>query len=551
MSRAWAAGAWRLLVLLALLLPATAHAQTRAWLDRSEISDGESVVLTIETDQPASAIDTSPLRAAFDIAGQSQRSSYAWTNGHGSRKTQVAIGLRPRAPGVLTIPSLRVGTSQTAPLRLLVKPPPAQPASARSDVFVETLIDDANPFVQQSVGVTVRLSYAIPLLSGQLDQDPPAHASLQQVGEDQRSVREIGGRRYNVVERHFLLIPEHSGTLSLPGARFNGLRGSASADAFFDDDQHPISAASAPIQLQVRSIPPNAPQPWLPLRSLGLRYLRVPTHARVGEAVTVEIGMTAEGASDAQMPPLQLPAVPGVQVFADPAQTDTQLVDGHLRASVRRSFSLVPQQPGTLAMPGPSVVWWDALAGVARTSQLPALAIDVAPGLGQASPAVTATTPPSPSLQAQVPAAAVATGMHGRADMVWWIAGALVLLLVPALATLLWRRRASVLAVGGSKRMELPPPESLTAALAGGDLARIAHALVQQAGVLIGDLDAVQARLQESTQRDAVALLQASRWGGGDAQVALRALRAAFAGGAHWRRTATPKSEVLPPLYPD
>ena len=544
MNRACVAMLWLLLALLAL----PAQAQTRAWLDRTDISYGESVALNIETDQPASAIDVSPLRGAFDIAGQSQQSSLEWVNGRSSRKTLVAFGLRPKAPGVLTIPALRVGASQTAPLRLMVRPPQAQPASARSDVFVETLVDDPNPFVQQSVDVTVRLNYAIPLLSGQLDQDPPAHASMQQVGEDQRSTRELDGRHYDVIERHYLLIPESSGTLQLPGARFNGLRGSAGMDALFDDDQHPVSAASAPIQLQVRPIPQNAPQPWLPLRSLGLRYLRIPTRARTGEAATVEIEMTADGASDTQLPPLQLASVPGVRVFADPPQADTQLADGHLRASVRRSFSLVPQRAGTLTIPGPAVTWWDALAGVARTTRLPALTLDVAPGFGVPRSATAGAAPSAQPLHhGRELAAATPADKPGTSARLWWLAGASALLLGLGLAALLWRRRAAAVASLEAS----PSQESLADALAGGDLGRIASALARQAGVASADLDAALANLQEPAQRDAVARLQAARWGDGDAQTALRALRAAFAGGARWRQPKPSADTLLPPLYPE
>lgn len=545
MSRACAAVLCIVLALMALPV----QAQTRAWLDRTDISYGESVALTIETDQPASAIDSSPLRDAFDIAGQTQQTSVEWVNGHGSRKTLLVLGLRPKAPGVLTIPALRVGSGQTAPLRLVVRPPQVQPASARSDVFVETLVDDPKPYVQQSVGVTVRLNYAIPLLSGQLDQDPPAHASMQQVGEDQRSTRELDGHHYYVIERHYLLIPESSGTLQLPGARFNGLRDSGSLNALFDDDQHPISAASAPIQLQVRPIPPDAPQPWLPLRALALRYLRVPTHARAGEAASVEIEMVADGASDAQLPALQLPSVSGVRVFAEPPQADTQLVDGHLRASVRRSFSLVPQQTGSFTIPGPTVTWWDALAGVARTTRLPALSLDVAPGFAPANPGVTPPASPSrPAPAAVTPAVDSGPAMHSKA---LWLILAIAVLLVSGVVIMRWRRHAKFSEMAASERGEMRPSETLDVALAGGDLARIASALVQQAGVDDGGLDAVQARLQDPAQREAVTLLRAALWGGGDLQAALRGLRAAFAGGASWRPTRQASNALLPPLYPE
>src|SRR3546814_5048856 len=107
----------------------------------------------------------------------------------------------------------------------------APPARAGSAAFIETQIDDEDPYVQQSVGYTLRLYYATPLVSGQLDQATPDGASLQRVGSDLQYTRLVGGKRYTVVERRFLLVPERSGPLTIPGARFSG-RGSG---GFFDD----------------------------------------------------------------------------------------------------------------------------------------------------------------------------------------------------------------------------------------------------------------------------------------------------------------------------
>ena len=126
-------------------------------------------------------------------------------------------GIRRRAR-VITVPALRVDSTTTAPQRLVVLPPSVLPASGDADAFVETVLDAAQPYVQQAVGMVVRLHVAVPLLSGQLDQDDPPNASLQRVGEDLQYQREIDGRRYSVVERRYLLIPERSGPLVIPVA---------------------------------------------------------------------------------------------------------------------------------------------------------------------------------------------------------------------------------------------------------------------------------------------------------------------------------------------
>lgn len=540
---------WLCLLLALAALPA--FAQTRAWLDRAEITYGETVALNIATDQAVAQIDYAPLRAQFELGGQSVRRSFELANGRSRTVSVFSVGLRPRAPGLASIPPLRVGNASTAPLRLVVLEPTVKPAGADADVFVETGVDAARPYVQQAVGVTVRLNYAIPLMSGQLDLDPPAHASLQRVGEDIQYQRMVGGRRYNVVERRFLLIPERSGPLLLPGARLNGVTGSGFMG--FDGERRPVSAAAPAQRLQVLPIPAGAPQPWLPLRGLTLRYLQAPKQAFAGQAASVEIEAVADGATAAQMPEIAIADVPGAQVFAEPAQVDEQFVEGRPRSTVRRTFSLVPTRPGALVVAGPRIAWWDAVNGVARVAELPSLRLQVTPG-AKAGAEPDAASPAAQPAQEAVPAAAQSAASRTSDVRDWrgmWIG--LLALVAAAVIAFLWGRGRNTARAATKETPVAPgtPGPSLASALKAGDLAVIAHALAKDAGLATEDLDALRARLADPVQADAVRQLQAARWGGGDVQAALRALRAAFASGARWRQTKQEAKSLLPPLYPE
>ena len=533
--------AWLLAV---IVLPV--HAQTRAWLDRAQVGHGETATLNIQTDQSVSSIDYAPLQRQFDVGGQTVRRSYQRTNGRSTTTSLFAVGIRPRAPGVFSVPALRVGNTTTAPLQLTVVAPSVMPASGDADAFVETVVDAARPYVQQAVGVQVRLHYAVPLMSGQLEQDPPTGASLRQVGEDLTYQRQIDGRRYNVVERRFLLIPERSGVLTLPGARFNGQTMGGFFDQVFDDGRKSVSAASPARRLDVQPIPARAPQPWLPLHDLKLRYAQAPAQARAGEAVAVEIEVIADGASAAQLPPVTLADTPGLQLFADPPQVDEQFVDGRPRSILRRRISIVPMQAGTVSVGGPRIEWWDAAQGVARTAMLPPLQLQVAPGEGVAKDP--AEAPAKLEADAEAGASAAADGAVLSRWWPWIVLGGVAVL--AALALWRWPRASRAVAPepDGVKPMRIPP---LKAALAGGDLALIAQALGAAAGLRSDDLDAVRKRLDDAAQLDAVIQLQAARWGDGDAGSALAALRRAFAKGARWRVAARASGSLLPPLYPE
>jgi len=542
-------GVW----LLMLLWATSAFAQTRAVLDRTTISFGETVVLTIETDQGVQQIDYAPLQRQFEIGGQSVRRSYALVNGRASATTVFSIGLRPRGPGVLTLPALRVGNAVTAPLRLLVQPPSVQQASAHSDVFVETQVDASQPYVQQAVGVTVRLNYAVPLLSGQLDLDTPDTAGLQQVGEDATYERDIGGRRYHVVERHYLLIPERSGPLRLSGARFNGLAGGGFVDQLFDEARHPLSAASSGQALQVQPIPVNAAQPWLPLHALTLRYLNQPASARVGQATTVQIEAVADGATAAQMPTIEIPATAAVSVFADPPQVEDQFFNGRPRTTLHRKFSLVPNQAGAVVLAGPKVAWWDAEQHTARIAELPPLSLQVAAGVASATRPQSVA--PVEAVQSTLPQQSAPAARMQDA----WISprNAWLLLLLILIVSTGWggmagyRRHRARSAAHADVPVASRPVASLQQALRDGVLQDIGQALVQQAGLATDALEGVCTKLADPVQVSAVRQLQQARWGGGDAGAALQALRKAFSAGAHWRRTSQQAKSLLPPLYPE
>lgn len=546
---------WFRLVVAALLLLSSlgAQAQTRAWLDRDRIAAGDTATLNIQTDQPAaSAPDYSPLLADFVLSGNSSRREFEMVNGVSRTRLLFAVALQPRREGVIGIPALRIGSRMTQPLTLTVTPAAVVPPRAGGVVFIQAEADDQDPWVQQAVGYVVRLYYAVPLISGQLDQDPPDGASLQRVGEDLQYQRELGGRRYTVVERRYLLIPERSGTLTIPGARFQGRGVGGFFDELFGDGQRDLRARGAPRLLQVRAVPANAPQPWLPLRGLGLRYLATPQAARAGEAVTVTIEATADGASATQLPELTLPVGSGAQVFAEPAQVEETFVEGRPQVRIARKFQLVPAQAGPLRISGPRLQWWDVRAGIARTASLPDLTLQVGPGVGgfgmPAAPASAADADDRDSAWMRVP------GVQGEIRP-WALAA--VIFAALWLVTLMWGlHRRPLTPPAGEPRATVPVPSSakglrdLKRALEVGDLGEVGEVLCALAVPPAADLDALQARLADPAQRDAVQTLQRARWGDGDAAAARAAVRDAFRRGPRWRQAEAVVSEPLPPLYP-
>ena len=532
-----------------------AVAATRAWLDRNQVALGESVALNIETDQAAAVPDFSPLQADFDLSGQSSNRQVQMVDGAVTARTTYVVNLAPRRAGTLAIPALLVGTQRTPPLALVVEG--SAPASARgnSTAFLETEVDDPSPYVQQSVGVILRLFYAVPLTSGQLDLDTPEGASLQRVGDDVQSSREVNGRRYNVVERRFLMVPERSGKLVIPGARFAGRGAGGWMDDLLGGNSREMRANGAPRVLDVRAQPADAPQPWLPLRDLRMRYVGAPQSLRAGEAATLVVEVTAQGAVQAQMPELPMPSVPGAQVFAEPPQYNETFNAGSPQVKLTRRYSVVPNGAGKLIVPGMKMAWWDVRSGTAKTADLPDLTLQVAPGTGGFADSMLPAVAGANAVEDN--SLAATSDSTPPPTHVWvWLAAAFAGLWVITLAWAL-RRRTAPSARRPSARDDLPGESMPTQTMAdlkrvldSGDLDEVGDVLRGMSTPPSADLDALIAKLETPAQRDAVEQLRRARWADGDGVAARAALREAFRNGPSLRAAAKPVKEILPPLYP-
>lgn len=584
--RAWAR-CWAALLPLLCALAAAAQAPTdalpHARLDRDHIGIDESFTLLVDVEggPTAERLDMSPLRASgdFTLLRQDNTQEVRLLGGRNRLQITHSFELAAQRTGRLVIPPLRVGEKSTRALVVTVLaagergPPPLAPADG--EAFIESRVDDSTPYVQQSVGYTLRLYYdGDSLIDGKLTQDPPQNADLFKIGEDLHYHRQLGERVYKVMERRYSLVPARPGTVVLPAARFEG----RSARSMFDDlmggGRSLLRVAGPRHVLRAQAIPAQAAQPWLPLRAVRMQWLEAPGEIRGGEAATVTLRLLAEGGGVGQLAEPALEVASGdAQVFADATRSEERFVDGRLQTMLTRSFSVVPSTPGeTLVLRAPALRWWDTVGGTPRTTRLPDLRLPVmdggqtaAQGAGAGAPAADAPPAWRRDLDRRWQALRGWYADDPALHIAWTllISSWLVVMGLLAFTRLRARRRrraapAAPAAPGpASGSPSLPSAQTLDAValrrlFAAGDLADIARTLCALATPPAPDLDRLRARLADPAQREAIVLLQRARWGRGDPAEARRALRDAFAEGPRWRTAAPPPREapLLPPLYP-
>jgi hypothetical protein len=552
-----------LIVSLLLGIPARTTATVQALLDHDHIAFGDSVTLTIASDAPGTQPELAPLRADFDLRGSSTSSQTNIVNGSMQSSMQWSIALVPRHNGTITIPALKVGSEHTQPLRLDVGAEASAPANVSAakggPVFIETAIDPTDAYVQQALVYTVRLYYAVTLLDGALDPPTADNGDLRQLGNDVTTSVMVQGRRYNMLERHYLLQPEHSGALHLSAPGFHG-RAMGELDNMFDDNM-PVSggavrAIGKPLDMQVRARPPHAGDPWLPARSVALAVEPPNRQLHAGEPFGITVKLSGEGMIAAQLPEIALPAIAGAQVYPEPSSTAERFRDGHLLAERTRHFAMVPERAGSLKMPELTMPWWDVVNDHAALARLALPALQVLPGAAVQGDSGTRASPDVGDTAA-ASATASATAASAIGLRAWQIA---VFCLAVALALSLWwgwrRGQHSVVPVAQSVVAHAPNrAPSLMRALALGDPSAIAQALLESApGATPRHLGELAQRLDDHAQREALLAFDAARWSsdGTPSVQALAQLREAFKHPPRWASRAPRESgeDALPPLYP-
>ena len=602
--RSWWIVLLLLLAPLAQAAPAPGAAPAvHAFLDRDQVSLGDTVTLNIQSHGAVAAPDLAPLANDFQLLGSSRSTSVQTDNGKTTRTTQLGIALKPLHAGTLTIPALDVGGARTQALTLKVGPAPAGGVGKVGDpVFVEVHVSSSSPYVGQQVVYTARLFY-LPGVDGAWGDPQADGARLIKLDRDHHSVVERNGYSYEVVERSWAVIAGRAGAITITGPAFQGQRLSGAGALFgnpnlgpgnpllngqFPGFGSPVRAAAPQVGMDVRPMPVNAGNPWLPAQRVQLKLTGLPANGTVeaGAPLTLTLAIDAVGQPADALPEPRLPAIAGADVYPDQTRDSTDDSTQWLQGSRMRSFAIVPRHGGTLTLPAITLAWWNVATDRAEQATVPARTLRVT-GTAATAPAPTAGPAASAVPVDNAPASDARVSRVAGSDATWrrvaLASFALWIIVALGLLGIWWHRRGprTLVAATGSDAGDVPrshdaaatharmlesasgqPPSprvlqaSLLAAARAGDAAECEHALmawVRSLRPAITNTGALREALVDPAQRDAIATLHRVRWRGGDSAIACAAVARAFTQGLKWR-SDTGENEAgdapLPPLYP-
>ncbi len=393
----------RIVFLLTLLLSTAAYADVNsleATIDRNPVMLDEAIRLTVTADGSADrdAFDSSPLLKDFVVGRTSVSSQTSIVNFDTKRTTVWTTTLFPRKEGTFTIPSLTIEGKSTKPIQVKVIPVQEQSNVAR-DYFVTTDIDVKEAYLNQQLLYTVKLFLSSNIERGSLQAPEMQNAEITQLGEDKQYTDIVNGRRYQIIERQFAVVPQASGEFTLRGPIFTGEVMAANTNqrfGFFNRTQQ-INRVGPDITVNIKPIPQGIDYPWLPSEMVRVDEEWPQGDSFVaGEPVTRIITLTALGVVEEQLPDIPEFYPPNFKLYPDQSNTTTVEKDQSLISQRQTSLAIIPTQPGNFVLPEITIPWFNTLTQQTEYATIPARSITVAPANG-ANNANTSNIPNTPS----------------------------------------------------------------------------------------------------------------------------------------------------------
>lgn len=353
-----------------------------ATIDRNPVMLDEAIRLTITADGSVErdAFDSSPLLKDFVVGRTSVSSQTSIVNFDTKRTTVWTTTLFPRKEGVFTIPALTIEGKRTKPIEVQVIPVQEQSGVAR-DYFVTTDIDLTEAYLNQQLLYTVKLYLSSNIERGSLQAPEMQNAEITQLGEDKQYTDIVNGRRYQIIERQFAVVPQASGEFILRGPIFTGEVMAANTNqrfGFFNRTQQ-INRVGPDITVNIKPIPSDIDYPWLPSEMVRVDEEWPQGDVFVaGEPVTRIVTLTALGVVEEQLPDIPEFYPPNFKLYPDQSNTTTVERDQNLISQRQTSLAIIPTEAGSFVLPEITIPWFNTLTEQTEYATIPARTITVA-----------------------------------------------------------------------------------------------------------------------------------------------------------------------------
>jgi hypothetical protein len=392
-----------------------AETTVNAKVDRTEISEGESVQYTIEIKGDASSLPALNLGQLPDwqVYSSGTSSSYSWTNGRTEQSKQYNFILSPTRTGRLNIPAFRLTIDNKlydTPQLSVVVNPVAMPQSrnvpstsgrqrtrtsqqdqlSRDDLLLRCTVNRDTVYVNQQVTMSMKFYYRVRLLANPEPRIPQRTGFwAEDLGQWRSDQETLNGRDYNLAELRTALFPTAPGTQTIGSAEMNVVvddGGSNDPFSFFNQGfpgyggGRRLTLKSDPVKVVTLPLP-EAGKPADFGGAVGqyqMTTLVDKNKIEVNEPLTVHIKISGTG----NIKSVGIPKVPDLPDFRTYQAGDDEKVEKvNYLVGGTKTFDqvFIPKRAGTYLLPSLRLSFFDPQARTYKTVTSEEIQVEVTP----------------------------------------------------------------------------------------------------------------------------------------------------------------------------
>ncbi len=373
-----------------LYAPSLANAAgLRATVDRSRVSLGEQVVLTVTLEGSKATEPMLPDLPDFKIYSRGTSRQMQIVNGRTTSSLAMTYILLAQKTGRFNFGQVKAQIDgviyHSKAFFIEVVPAGQVPAGQNPDIFLRTSVSNKNPYVGEQIIYILRFYRRLRITDAQADLPEFKAFQTHELGEAKEYKTVVAGKEYQVWELRRALFAENPGPQELKAASIKAevVVGGRSSFGFFGRNQPRRQVIRcAAIKLDINALP-CAPADFSGL--VGIFQITTSVNKRqlkVGESATLSVRMSGTGNAFRLGEP-DLPAIDSVKVYRDKPSTTLDPSSKGLRGSKSFRISLVPSKPGSLIIPSLKLKYFDPKQGGFRLSQTQSITLSVAQGDGK------------------------------------------------------------------------------------------------------------------------------------------------------------------------
>lgn len=333
-------------------------------LDENKVMVNESFTVVFASnkkiqDQP----DFAPLQKDFEIISTSAGLYTSIINGRLTEETRWNVTLVAKHEGTLTIPSIAFGAYSSPAKDIEVTASVAE--NLDDAIFIETEMKPNTAIYEQTPLIfTIRLYCSLQMTQGSLSDiktnDPDT--IIERIGNDTQFEKfHSNGKRYVVIERQYMIVPQHAGELIILPAVFEGNIVKRSY-SMFDVQTNFKRLYSKEEKIEVKAAPASASKnKWFAANDFKVteEWSKDINHLSLSEPVTWTLTLTAEGGLANQIPDISFNFPKEIKSYLDKPEVTNHVTQASVKGVKVVKVALIPTKAGEFVLPELAIEWWN------------------------------------------------------------------------------------------------------------------------------------------------------------------------------------------------